>query len=703
MKHDTLLFEIGTEELPAGYIQPALAALERLMRDKLTESRVACGDIRTFGTPRRLAALVANVAEKQERITTDMVGPPARVGIDENGNFTVPAQKFAEKAGVGINQLKVMQTEKGEYLSAKKVEKGLAVTTILKTLLPQIISSLPFPKTMKWGDRTELFPRPVHSLTTLWGSRSVPFTWAGVKSGRYTSGHAFMAPGRIKIIHPDTYVDQLRDAFVIADIDERNAMVSRAVKEAAAAAGGTVLEDDELTMMVTNMVEYPVATAGRLDDAFLELPPEVLITAMRSHQRYFAVTDAQGNLMPAFIAVNNTRANDMAVVTTGHQRVLRARLDDAMFFYKKDIQTPLPDRVEKLKRVLFQAKLGSVYDKAIRIAGLARLIADDYIQQKTVAAPADPALKDQAERTAMLCKADLVTLVVDEFPKLQGTMGRIYALAAGEPEVVANAIEEHYQPAYSGGVLPATACGAVLAIADKIDTICGCFAIGLVPSGASDPYALRRHGIGIIHILLDRGMGLSMNGLVASAMQRFSDVATVPLNEAGAGVLEFLRGRMTQLLIDERISKDVVTAVLNASADNIPDTWQRARALNRMKSRPDFEPIAVAFKRVANIIKKSGPDTVTGVDTGLFDHESEGALYNAANTVGEKMAATLKTGNYEGALAEIAALREPVDTFFDDVMVMCDDEKLRNNRLGLLAHIAAVFSGFADFSAIVTE
>ncbi|MDY6824819.1 MAG: glycine--tRNA ligase subunit beta [Thermodesulfobacteriota bacterium] len=699
MKRDTLLFEIGTEELPAGYIQPALEALERLITQKLSESRIACGAPRTFGTPRRLAVLVEAVAEKQERTTIDLVGPPARVGMDENGNFTVPAEKFAEKAGVKLSQLKVVQTEKGEYLSAKKTDKGLVVTTILKSLLPQIIPALPFPKTMKWGSRNELFPRPVHCLTALWGSRVVGFSWAGIKSGRYTNGHPFMAPGRIKITHAETYVDQLREAFVIGDIHERKTMVTREVEQAAASADGSVLPDDDLAKIVTNMVEYPVATAGRLDEAFLELPTEVLIMAMRSHQRYFTVVDGQGRIMPAFVAVNNTRATDMGVVSTGHERVLRARLDDAMFFYKKDMRTPLPDRVESLKRVMFQARLGSVYDKASRLAELARKMADDCI----TAGIAAPDLSDHAERAAMLCKADLVTLVVDEFPKLQGTMGRIYALAAGEPGVIAEAIEDHYQPAYSGAPLPRTQCGAVLAVADKVDTICGCFSVGLIPSGASDPYALRRHGIGMIQILLDQAMGLSVKTLVQAAMLRFASVAESGMDDAATAVLEFLKGRMAQLLIDEGISKDVVSAVLNASADNIPDIWKRAYALNGMKSRPDFEPIAVAFKRLANIIKKSAPETMGPVDTARFEHESETDLYNAGDTVSEKMAAALENGNYESALAEIAALRQPVDQFFDDVLVMCEDAALRENRLALLFRISALFGGFADFSAIVTE
>lgn len=690
MKSDTLLFEIGAEEIPAGYIAPALAALQQAMAKQLTDARIACGDMQTFGTPRRLAIIINDVALKQEDITEKLMGPPARIGVDENGRFTVAAQKFAEKAGLSADALRMETTPKGDYLCADKKEKGLATIKVLADMLPKIIESLPFPKTMRWADLNEQFARPVINLAAMLGKIVVRFTWAGITSGAGSYGHPFMAPAKIKLAHPDQYLVKLKDAYVWVDIAERRKLVEKEIYAAAESLGGTVLPDEELIDIVTNMVECPVAAAGRFDDKFLELPQEVLITAMRSHQKYFAVQDNSGNLMPCFIAVNNTRAVDMNKVAAGHERVLRARLEDAMFFYRNDLEIPLAGRVEQLQRVLFQADLGSVYDKVKRVQALVPLLAAGDLATVT-------------DRAAQLCKADLVTHVVIEFPKLQGVIGRVYAKKSGEPEAVAIAIEEHYRPTYSGAVLPETPAGALLAIADKMDTICGCFAVGLIPSGTSDPYALRRQGIGIIQILADQDLRLSLKTLIKKGVEQFSSLPNVNQDDTIENIYQFISGRMAQLLVDEGLPRDIVTAVLNASADQVPDVWQRARALAAMRARPDFEPLAVAFKRVANIIKKSGAESAAAVNESLFEHPSESALYAACADVAGKVDSALTDRAYEQALVEISALREPVDRFFDDVMVMSEDTALRANRLALLETITAIFSGFADFSAVTTE
>lgn len=696
MRYHTLLLEIGTEELPAGYIAPALAALAGNLVGKLKEARIVCNTAQTFGTPRRLAVMVEGVAEKQETVTTDLTGPPKSVGMDSAGQFTLAAEKFAQKAGVPLKEIFIARTAKGEYLAARKVEKGEAAGRLLKTILPQVIAALPFPKTMRWGRRSETFARPVHSLTALLGETVVRFSWAGITSGRNCAGHSFMSPATVAISRPEAYEKSLRQRFVLADIAQRKEAVLREINKAATALGGTLLPDDELVDLVTNLVEYPVASAGRFDEKFLALPREVLITAMRSHQKYFAVTDGKGTLMPCFVAVNNTKVSKIDVVTTGHQRVLRARLEDAMFFYQKDLQTPLDRRVEDLERVVFQARLGTVHEKARRIERLGTLLASRV-------APSDPALQKHVARAALLCKVDLVTHTVIEFPKLQGVMGRVFALASGEPEAVARAIEEHYQPLYSGAGLPETLCGAILAVADKMDSICGCFAVGLVPSGASDPYALRRQGIGMIQILLSKGFDASLAGLIRAAMEAFARVATVSIQEAADGVYAFLRGRMAQLLVDEGVSKDIATAVLNASADHVPDVWKRAHALAKTKSMAGFEPIAVTFKRVANIIKKSAAQGAAGVEESLFQHTTESALYRTYHDVKTKMAGAMERQDYEQALAEIADLRSAVDAFFDDVLVMAEDPAQRNNRLALLFAVNSLFNGFADFSALSTE
>lgn len=696
MKSETLLFEIGTEELPAGYIVPALDMLIALVQEKLSAARIEHGRADLFGTPRRLAVMIHDVASKQSDISDTLTGPPVKVGLDASGNFTVPAVKFAEKAGVPVTSLKTVSTDKGDYLTAARVEKGRNTRTVLKELLPRILSSITFPKNMRWGEQKELFARPVHSILALFGSSMINFSWAGINSGRCTLGHPFMSPQRIRISHPDHYPDCLRTASVIADITARRDMVIHEINRISASLGGRVLPDSDLVDMVTNMVEFPVAASGRFEGKYLALPQEVLITAMRSHQKYFALVNNENRLLPSFIVINNNRASDMSQVTKGHERVLRARLEDAMFFYEKDIRTPLGDRIDSLKRVLFQARLGSLYDKTERLGTLASGLTD-------MLAINDPGLRADLERAARLCKADLVTQMVIEFPKLQGVMGRVYSLAGGENKTVSQAVEEHYQPAFSGAALPESLCGALLAIVDKIDTLCGCFAIGLIPSGASDPYALRRQGIGIIQILLDRNMGLSLQQLVTTAIRPFYDLEAAEPEEAAGAVIAFLHGRMSQLLVDEGIARDVVNAVLNASADNIPDVWSRARALSAMKSRPDFEPLAVAFKRVANIIKKTDTDNIGPVDEALFQHPSENLLYKACLDTAEKVVETLKQGRYEQALVEIAAVRQPVDSFFDDVLVMAEEPGLRANRLALLLQIARLFSGFADFSVIATD
>ncbi len=449
--------------------------------------------------------------------------------------------------------------------------------------------------------------------------------------------------------------------------------------------------------IVNNLVEFPVPVAGKFDEAFLEVPDEVLINAMREHQKYFAIVDQNNKLMPCFIAVNNTVAKDMAVVAKGHERVLRARLADARFFYQGDLAVGNDERVAMLKRVLFQAELGTVYEKMERVARIGEFISE-AVDLGSASGAKDDGLKKQVSRAALLSKSDLVSQVVGEFPKLQGIMGRIYATVAGEPPMVAAAIEEHYRPVYSGAPLPETLVGAILSLADKIDSLCGCFTIGLIPTGASDPYALRRQSIGIIQIMLDKGFSFALTDLIAEGVKQFK-----PKNpaEVKAQVYTFLRNRMTNLLVEGGFAKDTVAAVLDASADSsIPATWQKAAALEKLKAKPDFEPLAVAFKRVVNIIKKADDLQSGDPDQKLFQHESEEALLAAYEQVKNRVEDDLAQGLFDQALVKIASLRDPVDAFFEGVMVLTDDSKVRRNRLALLTAIAALFGKFADFSKL---
>ncbi len=693
-----LLLEIGTEELPAGYITPALNALSSALLQKLTDARIEHGSAKVYATPRRLAVNVEDVANKQKSIQSEVIGPPAKVGFDDQGHPTTAALKFAEKVGVPVKKLVAKETSKGAYLAAVMRQRGVATPTLLKEILPQVILSIPFPKKMRWADLDIEFARPIHTILALLGNKVIRFQLGNIKSNRYTNGHSFMSPVKIKLATSDDYLSTLNSAQVMADMQQRRRKLEHDIADVARKLNGRILPDDELVDIVNNLVEYPVAIAGNFDEEFLEVPDEVLINAMREHQKYFAVVDSDNKLMPCFIAVNNTVTKDMAVVAKGHERVLRARLADAQFFYQGDLEISNDERVEMLKKVLFQAELGTVYEKIERVAGIGEFISA-AVEHGLAPDAKDADLKKQVVRAAMLSKSDLVSQVVGEFPKLQGIMGRVYATVAGEPHTVATAIEEHYRPVYSGAPLPATRVGAILSIADKIDSICGCFSVGLVPTGASDPYALRRQGIGILQIMLDQGFTLSLSDLIAESLKHFKSQNLPAVQEQ---VYPFLQNRMTNLLVDDGFSKDTVAAVLSVAADSIPDTWRRAGALEQLKAKPDFEPLAVAFKRVVNIIKKADDIQTNEPDQKLFQHESEAALLNAYEQVKNRVEDDLAIGLYDQALVKIASLRDPVDAFFEGVMVMAEDINVRHNRLALLDKIAALFGKFADFSKLST-
>ena len=630
------------------------------------------------------------VADKQPSMTQDVLGPPERVAFDGDGRPTLAARKFAEKLGLPLSKLRVADTDKGRYMAATITERGLPTRTILKTMLPDVILGLPFPKTMRWSDLRLSFARPIQSILALLGDAVVPFVLDGrVRSGRHAWGHMFMNHRRIKIEHAEDYLEKMRQVQVYVDIEMRKTMVREQIAEAAAGVGGHILQDEELVDIVANLVEIPFASVGRFDQDFLDLPPEILITAMRQHQKYFAVTDIHGKLMACFVAVNNTRAKDMALVAKGHERVLRARLSDAQFFYRADIKEKMDDWYKKLEGILFQAKLGSMQAKARRVEALGAYLAGSEA----------PGLKANVMRAAQLCKTDLVSQVVGEFTNLQGIMGRTYAQSAGEADDVAAAIEEHYRPTYSGGPLPRTRTGALLAIADKLDTICGCFSVGLTPTGAADPYALRRQCIGIIQIMLDQKLCFSLRQALHAALAPFE----TPDAEQTAGAVEaFIRNRMANLLSEEGFSRDVIAAVTDVSIDHVPNVRQRVEALQALKGAPDFEPLAAAFKRVVNILRKNEIPVQHAVDEKLFREPSETALFKAQAAVGAQVRGHLDRTDWRAALQAIATLRPAVDAFFEGVMVMADDKALRQNRLALLQSIAALFDQIADFSKIAT-
>ncbi len=686
-----LLLEIGSEEIPAGYIEPALAAMASMISEKLKAARIKHGSVTTYGTPKRLAVIVEDVDENQEALTTEVTGPPEKVAYDEDKKPLTPAVKFAEKLGIAIDEITIKETKKGRYLCGMNVESTEESKTILEKILPELIEKIPFPKTMRWADLSVTFTRPVISILAILGDNIIPFTYGDVESSNYTYGHRFMKPGKINISNPLRYAESLKEADVIVDIEDRKKLVKEEIEKTAALISGKILPDEELVGIVANLIEFPVVVVGTFDKEFLDIPDEVLITAMREHQKYFAVVDENGKLMPNFVVVNNTKTKDMAVVTKGHEKVLRARLADAQFFYKADLREDSKSRINKLNGVLFQASLGTMLDKTNRITKLSEYIVD---------VANESAVRSDVVRAAELCKSDLVSQVVVEFTKLQGVMGRVYAKIAGESDETCKAIEEHYRPVASGAKLPGSRSGAILAIADKIDSICGCFSAGLIPTGASDPYALRRQSIGIIHIMLDNKMKFSLKSLIKKGVELYGDKVDGDIDKVVGTIVEFIENRIERILVEDGFSKDITASVTGASIDNIPDIWNRVKALESMKQKPDFEPLAAAFKRVVNIIKKADISADISINENIFESESESKLYKAVESVSKKVDSYLDTSDFAGALKDIATLKAPVDKFFDDVMVMADDENVRNNRLALLSKIAGLFANIADFSKI---
>ncbi|MFL5357246.1 glycine--tRNA ligase subunit beta [Archangium sp.] len=694
-----LLLEIGAEEIPASFIVPALADLERIITERAAEARLKHGDVRTYGTPRRLAVWVKDVAEKGEDITREVLGPSARAAFDKDGKPTKAAEKFAESQKLSVDALLRVQTPKGEYLGAKVEEKGRPAADIFKDILHAAVHGINFRKTMRWGDVDQAFARPVQWVVALLGGEVVPVVLGDVKSGRTTYGHRFLSPAPIELSKPSDYEAALEKAHVVPDISKRRAQLVDKVRAAAQQAGGKLMEDESLVDQVTNLVELPNPVVGSFEERHLELPPEVLVQEMKSHQRYFSVLDNNGKLMPRFIAVSNTPVRDVSLSLRGYQRVLRSRLADGRFFFDEDRKTPLESRTEKLGRVVWQGQLGSYAEKVARFRSLAVKLAEWT---------GHGALESTIERAATLAKADLVTGMVGEFPELQGVMGREYARAGGEPEAVALAIFEHYLPRTAEDSLPTQDAGALIGLADRLDTLCGIFAIGKGPSGAADPFALRRACLSTIRIVLDRGYRFSLSQTVDAALEQLAPKLTLVKRKAGEPapreqVLEFFRGRLKALWTEQHRT-DVVEAVLSAGYDDLVAAHKRLKALSTLVGQADFAPLAVAFKRVVNIVEKQGKDVSRGeVDSQRLTDDAERQLHSAYLQARNRVGDRVKADDFSGALQEITGLKPTVDTFFDKVMVMAEDRELRENRIRLLVEIGTLFNQVADFSKIQSE
>jgi glycyl-tRNA synthetase beta chain len=682
-----IFLEIGSEEIPAGFLPKAMADLERMIRKELETARLDFGDIKTFATPRRLALSVAGVAEEQPTLRTEAMGPAKQIAFDADGNPTKAALGFARGQGVDVAELQTVKTDKGEYLFLEKEEPGRPTTELLKEALPRLVATLSFKKSMRWENQDVRFARPMHWIVALYGGDVIPFTHGNLTSSNLSRGHRFMAPGEFAVTGAADWLAGCREHFVTADHNERKATIREQVVATGKAAGGATVVDEGLLEEVTYLLEDPTPLCGTFEEKYLQLPRELLVTSMKEHQRYFTVEDADGKLLNKFITVSNTRPEDEQVVVKGNEKVIRARLSDAMFFWEEDQKVKLESNLESLKQVIYQAKLGTSYEKVERFVQIAKGLAERF----------EPASVALTERAAKLAKCDLETKMVYEFPELQGIMGREYSRIEGENPRVSTAIFEHYLPTEAGGTLPSDNLGAFVSLADKIDTICGCFGVGLIPTGSADPYALRRSAIGVLNIILDRGFRVSIPELVAQSVGLLEAKLTRPSGEVQADVVEFIRLRLANMLTGREIATDVVEAVLTARFDEPGDAVARVEALAALKGEKDFEPLAVAFKRVGNIIKGGVDDEVSPE---LFEVDCERDLAEAIGSARQAVTDQVARGDYAAALQTIARLREPVDAFFDGVMVMADDDRIKANRLALLTQVAALFADIADFTRI---
>ncbi len=690
-----LLFEIGAEEIPAGFVPPALDQLEKDLAKALDGARLAHGEVKALGTPRRLAVFARGVAPRQTDATSQAFGPPVAQAFDAEGKPTQAALGFARSQGVEVSALERAQTPKGERVLVTKVEKGRKTEQVLPALLEKLLLGIRFRKSMRsrWDDVT--FARPVRWIVALYGGKPVKVRFGEVTSGKSTSGHRFKSPKAIPLTGtPEDYVQKLRRASVLVDPAERRAAVEKEIARAAKAAGGKVLENPGLVDEVTNLVEIPTAVAGEFERSNLELPREVVISEMRSHQRYFAVVDGAGRLKNRFVAVAGTPVKDPDVARHGYERVLRARLADARFFFEEDRKKGLRDRIESLGRRTYQAKLGSELDRTHRIGTVASALARAIGKGELVS--------DVLE-AARLAKTDLTTGMVGEFPELQGIMGAHYARIEGMKAELADAIEDHYRPIGASGEMPRGDLGALVGLGDRLHQLVGIIGVGEKATGAADPFGLRRAAIGILRILLDRGYHLSLAAAVEETLNALQGVKLAQDRAVVAEqVLDFLRGRM-KALWGEEFPVDLVEAVLSAGFDDVVDVRKRLEALAEVKARPDFVPLALAFKRVANIQEKAGENGVARVDPGLLRDEAEKRLLAEIERVESEAISLRERRNYPAVLRNVATLEPAVARFFDDVLVMAEEPALRTNRLGLMRRVAALFADLADFRKIQAE
>jgi len=682
-----LLFEMGVEEIPASYILPAVGTFVRTFESELSGARLSHGAVRTFATPRRMTVVVEGVADEQTSETRTVTGPPAKVAFGDDGAPTKAATGFARSQGVEVSDLTVVD----DYVQVEVTDEGRPAADVLPGLLSAAADAMGFPKTMKWGPERR-FARPVRWLVALLGDVVLDLEYAGVRAGSQTYGLRFWAYGPHAVGNAGAYEELLLDNMVIADDRKRRAMIVSAAERAARDCGGRLVEDEGLLDEVTFLTEFPTIFAGNFDERFLKLPRDVIVAAMKGHQRYFAVETDDGKLLPHFLCVVNGPSDHHDVIREGNERVIESRLDDAEFYWIEDTKSSLEGKVDDLKNVVWLEGVGSLYEKTERLEALAARVAEVIA----------PGAVDTAVRAARLAKADLVTEMVKdgkEFTELQGVMGREYALQSGETPAVATAIREHYLPRFAGDVLPATPAGTALSMADKIDSITGCFSVGLIPTGSQDPYALRRQAIGLVRIIDEGELAVSLGGLVRHSASGYG-VTGDALDELIENVTSFMRLRARTLFIDAGNAYDLVDAVLESSFDRLVGVRPRLEALGHFRAEDDFEGLVIGARRAMNILKGQSPGAL---DAGALAESAAKALYEARESASTAVEKAVSSGDFDTAVRELLKLRKPIDRFFDEVMVMVEDPALREARLALLQEIKSLFLEVADFAKVVLE
>lgn len=686
------LLEIGVEELPANFIDDALKQLYDNMKSMFEEERIDYGDIKTYATPRRLVAIVDGLADKQRKLIETVKGPAKKIAYGEDGKPTKALEGFMRGQGIGLDDVFEKEHKGVEYIFANVVREGKDTSTVLTERIPSVIKGIVFPKSMRWGGKNIRFARPIRWIVSLLNNKVIPFELEGISVGNKTNGHRFLGDRNVIINSVEEYMKVLEENFVIVDQNKRREIIKYGSERLAKEKGGSILYDKKLLNEVTNIVEYPTPILGKIKEEYLRLPKDVVITPMKEQLRFFPVVNDSNRLLPYFVTVRNGNKEHIDTVIKGNEKVLGARLEDAKFFYYEDIKLPLESYVEKLKDITYQEKLGTLYDKTIRLQRLAHKIGD-YLE-------VGEGTQKNIDRAAYLSKADLVTKMVVEFTELQGKIGMEYAQHSGENEIVSAAIYEQYLPKFAGDSLPTTTAGSIISIADKIDSIAGSFAIGVQPTGSQDPYGLRRQALGVINIILEKRLNLGLEDIIDYALYIYVEEQGLVFDykTVKSEIMDFFNARIKNMFSDMGIRYDVIDSVISTGIDDVYDLKIRAEKLNGYIAEKGLTDVLVTFNRLINLADKS----VSGdVNKELLMEKEEIELYEAFLGIEDKVVDLINKKAYDKALEQFITLKEPVDNFFDHVMVMVDDDDLRENRLNLLGRIAKNMLMICDLSKIV--